>query len=300
MACIAAIVLLTVVSFLGGRFLLYSFHQTGSDCCVTMAVGSVVLFFGMFLLQLVTVFKGLPFSAMKWGAIVYALILIIGGCAVSCKKRLWLSGERGRGCFRKWMSGQRREEWFLRGSIVLFFMLNVGVMLWYEPYFGNDMTVEEVCTILTTGTVCQYHPGTGARLELGMNMGAKLNFMPGLYAVLCDVTGADPYLLICRWIPIWGLLVNYAVIYLLLREVFGTVNNMNKAAYAMVLYGVLLLFGDYQAYTCAFRLLHQGWNPYVILWASVAPFVLVCVLRLGKAACRHGERRESKHAKRME
>lgn len=298
MACIAAIVLLTVVSFLGGRFLLYSLHQAESGCCATMAAGSVVLFSGMFLIQLVTVWKELPFSAMKWGTIVYALILIIGGCFASCKRRRWLSGEYG--CLRKWMSRQYREQWFLYGAAVLFFALNVGVMLWYEPYFGNDMTVEEVCTILTTGTVCRYHPGTGAMLELGMNMEAKLNFIPGLYAVLCDVTGADPYLLICRWIPVWELLLNYAVIYLLLREVFGTVNNMNKAAYAMILYGILLLFGDYQAYTYAFRLLHQGWNPYVILWASVAPFVLVCVIRLGKVVHRHRERRGSKHAKRME
>ncbi|MGN1159602.1 MAG: DUF6077 domain-containing protein [Lachnospiraceae bacterium] len=298
MACIAAIVLLTVVSFLGGRFLLYSLHQAESGCCVTMAAGSVVLFFGMFIIQFVTVWKALSFSAMKWGAVVYALILIVGGCFASCKRRRRLSGEQG--YIRKWLSSRNREQWFLYGAVVLFFVLNVGVMLWYEPYFGNDMTVEEVCTILTTGTVCRYHPGTGAMLELGMNMEAKLNFMPGLYAVLCDVTGADPYLLICRWIPVWGLLLNYAVIYLLLREVFGKANKMNKAAYAMILYGILLLFGDYQAYTYAFRLLHQGWNPYVILWASMAPFILVCVIRLGRAACRHKERRESKHAKCME
>lgn len=298
MACIMAIVLLTVVSFLGGRLLLYCFHQAESGCCVTLTVGSVMLFSGMFIIQLVTVWKKLPFSAMKWGAVVYALILIIGGCFAGCKRRHRLSGEEG--YIRKWLGSRNREQWLLYGAVVLFFALNVGVMLWYEPYFGNDMTVEEVCTILTTGTVCRYHPGTGAMLELGMNMAAKLNFMPGLYAVLCDVTGADPYLLICRWIPVWGLLLNYAVIYLLLREVFGTVNNMNKAAYAMILYGILLLFGDYQAYTYAFRLLHQGWNPYVILWASMAPFILACVIRLGKAAYRHRERRGSERAKCME
>ncbi len=297
-ACFVAIVLLSVVSFFGGRLLLYCFHRTEPGCCAVLASGSVMLFFGSFLIQLLALSLRQSFQVIKWGNVIYAALLVIFGCAVYIaerkkSKRIRRTGEG------KW----NRKQLLRYGSMLIVFVLNVSVMLWYEPYFGNDMTVEETGTILQTGMICRYHPGTGAMLEFGMNAGAKLNFMPGLYAVLCDLTGAKPYLLICRWIPVWGLLLNYAAVFFLLDSACcfgksaGKKEECNAVYYAMVLYGMLLLFGDYQAYTYAFRLLHQGWNPYVILWASVPAVIFGGALCLFKG---HTGKGEKKHAECME
>lgn len=303
-ACFVAVVLLTVVSFFGGRLLLYCVHRTEPGCCETVASGSVMLFFGSFCIQLLALLFGQSYRIIKWGNVIYALLLVItGGIAyIAGKKKN--KGSKDRNGKKEW----KCKDPVKYGIILTVFALNVSVMLRYEPYFGNDMTVEETGTILETGTICRYHPGTGAELEFGMDARAKLNFMPGLYAVLCDITGAEPYLFICRWIPVWGLLLNYMAVFLLLRSICckkqkdpcRDERDCRMILYAVILYGILLLFGDYQAYTYAFRLLHQGWNPDVILWASVVPMILAGAINLVRRTGKYAGKEKNRHAERVE
>ena len=68
----------------------------------------------------------------------------------------------------------------------------------------------------------------------------------------------------------------------------------------MLIYGMLLLMGDYQVNTYAFGLLHQGWKPGVILGTTggmVALNVLVAFVRLVFGS---KERRAAKHAECVE
>lgn len=284
--------------------MLYCVHRTEPGCCETVASGSVMLFFGSFFIQLLALLFGQSYRIIKWWNVVYALLLVLSGGAA------YIAGKRKNKEIRDRTGGKglQRKNLLKYGSILIVFALNVSVMLRYEPYFGNDMTVEEVGTILETGTIWRYHPGTGAELEFGMNACAKLNFMPGLYAVLCDITGAEPYLFICRWIPVWGLLLNYLAVFLMLRSICCKKQKAScqeerddrMSLHAEILYGILLLFGDYQAYTYAFRLLHQGWNPAVILWASVVPMILAGAINLVRRTGKHAGKEKNRHAECVE
>ena len=297
MACLMALLLLGAVTFLGGKALLYGICKTESGPCIATVTGSVVLFFYLIFWQVVTVKFGLAFSVMEKAGLVYFAVMILAGlCVVIRSMMLRLKKEDA----PAGTTGEKRVRVLLLAGVVLLFALNVASIRMYEPYFGNDMTVEEAGTILATDTVCRYHPATGMELTLGMNAVAKLNCVPGLYAMLCAWTGAEVYECVCDYVPVWGLFVNYAAAALLLGQLFGKNREKKQVLIAMLIYGMLLLMGDYQVNTYAFRLLHQGWKPGVILGATggmVALNVLVAFVRL---ICGRKERRAAKHAECVE
>ncbi len=297
MACLMALLLLCAVSFLGGRALLYGIYKTESEPCAAMVTGSVVLFFYMLMWQIVTVKWGLSFSVMKRAGLIYAVVMILAGLCVQClrvaarlKKRKALTGA----------ARAERGRVLLIVGIALVFALNVVSIQIYEPYFGSNMTLEEAGTILDTNTVCRYHPATGMELTLGMNAIAKLNCVPGLYAMLCAWTGADVYEFVCYYVPVWGLFLNYAAAALLLGQLFGKKDGKKLLLCGMLIYGMLLLMGDYQVHTYAFGLLHEGWKPGVILGATGGMVVLNVLVALVRLILARKERRAMEHAECME
>lgn len=287
MACFLALLLLLGVTYLGGRMVLRCFHITESFLCPAVVAGSVLLLLYMCIWQVVVVKCTLPFSVLKYAGIGYFCAALLVGSIFEVREKRTICA-----CFK-------RNKRLVIVNVLLFVLLVVDVQMG-EPYFGGDMTVEETVTILQTGTVCRYHPATGAELVLGMNPGAKMNCIPGLYAVLCDCTGADVYTFICRFVPVWGLIVNWAAVFWLLTLVFGKKRSQGYTACGMGLYGILLLFGGYHRDSYAYRLLHQGFCPQVMLWATGSVILLCCAVAgiRGIYACR--ERRIAEHAENVE
>ncbi len=294
MACGVALLLLCAVTFLGGKVVLYGIHKTESGPCEAMVSGSVVLFIYMLMCQVVTVKLGLAFSLMKYAVAIYAAVAILVGLGIVCKELMQKKKELPEN--RKGLKWPR----ILLAGVGVTFLLNVVTIEIYEPYLGVDMTVEETGTIVESNSVCRYHPGTGQELMLGMNASAKLNFIPSLYAVLCAWTGADNYDFVCYAAPVWGLFLNYMAVALLLKQIIGKKGETEILLGGMLIYGVLVLMGDYHSSTYAFGLLHEGWKPGVILKASGTPVVLSALIAAVRLICARRERRKTEHAECVE
>ena len=287
MAGMLALIVLLVVTCLGGRIVLRCFYREKSFLAPAMVAGFVVLLLYMCMWQVVVVKFALPFSVMKYAGIGYFGVVLLLGAVFGRKAQKGTKRAAG------------KEVWILLANVLVLALLIVDIQI-KEPYFGSDMTVEETVTILHTGTVCRYHPATGAELVMGMNIGAKLNCLPGVYAILCECTGADAYTFVCRFVPVWGLLVNYAAVYWLFTLVFGKKRNRTYAMCGMFLYGILLLFGSYHKATYAYRLLCQGFWPQIMLWATGSVIFLCFVLAGARTVRAYKERRIAEHAESLE
>ncbi len=277
---------LIAVSYVIGRLIQKVIHKTQQGVAHAFVAGSFAVLFLAYLFQILLIALGRPFSFMKTGLTVSCAALFFAGIIVV---RRGLLPERIRA--RK---GAGQKTMILSAVIALLFFLCAASVQVYEPYFGNDMTVETAETTLATGTVCRFHPATGTELEYGMTALSKCNAMPQFYAVLCALSGASAYPFICRVIPVWGLLLNVCACSVLMGAV-GLKDE--KKQYALLFYLLLVLMGDGRANDYAFRLLHQGFSPYTVFLGTGGMALLALAATLAgklaaavhkKGGARHG------------
>lgn len=287
-SCIAAILMLSVPAYVIGRMVQLKILKSETGYAAALVTGSFVLSAVMLFWQMITVKALLSFSVMQWGTAACVVILMAVGVLFT-RRSLFVPLPK--------MTGEQKR---LLVAGVFLFLIQICLIEWKNPYFGNDMTVEETWTVLITNRLCAYHPGTGAPLKLGMERMAKLDFLPGMYAMLCRFSKADPYVLICRFVPIFGLLFHYAAVWLLLQRFLGR----NECAFSMVLYEVLLICTSGQRNGIGFQLLHQGWSTAVLFVGTGAPAVLSAILALADRLLafrkRHRNREVAAHETGME
>lgn len=304
--CIAAFLYLLSVTFVTGRLVQYGRHRMESGYCEAMISGSIVIFIIQMLLQAATVFLKLEFSVMRWGGLGILTVMTFAGIGILRRKLfpgLWIPMLKDGS--RTLKEAGYRERIIVFGLGMFLFLMNVVSIELYEPFFGVDMTVEETVTVLWTDRLYGYHPATGAELVYGMEAYGKFNVIPGFYAMLCALTGAEPSLFICRWIPVWGLLLNYAAVYLLITTVLDGKNRFRTPAgrrrlslyggYAMIFYGILVWMGDYSDAAPGFYLLHQGWNPRILFCMTGMPILLSLLISVIRRGMQKKERRISGH-----
>lgn len=275
--CIMTILMLSAPAYVIGRMIQLKILKLKTGYSAAFVTGSFVLFAVMLFWQVITVKAGLSFLVMQWGAAACVMIFMALGL-FSVRRCLWEP-----------LPETNKEQRLLFMAGAFLFLILICLIEWKNPYFGNDMTLEETWTVFVTDRLCAHHPGTGAPLKLGMEVAAKLNFLPGMYAMLCRFSGAEPYLLVCRFVPVFGLLLHEAVIWLLLRRFLG----QSESAWGMVLYELLLLCTSGQVHGIGFYLLHQGWSTAVLLFGTGVPAVLSAVLALADRLLEQGKRHKN-------
>lgn len=246
------VILFSAVCYVIGRLIQKIIKKTQLGAAHAFAAGTYVVLFLAFLFQILTIVSGRSFSFLRTGLIVSCAALCLAGIAIV------------RGGLAEGVAGIRKRVLFSAAILVLFLLCVVSIEL-YEPYFGNDMTVETTAVTLSTGTVYQINPATGAEFEYGMRMLAKCNAMPQFYAVLCSLSGMSAYSFLCRIVPVWGLFLNVCACSVLAGAI-GLKGE--KKQYFLIFYLLLLLMGDYHQQTYAFRLLHQGFSVYAVFFAT--------------------------------
>ena len=261
---IAALFMLSVPAYVTGRMIQLKIMKSETGFAAAFVTGSFVLFATMLFWQVIAVKAALSFSVMQWGAAACFILFTAVGLFLIRGRLFTLPSETD------------REQRLLFAVGAFLFLFTIGLIEWKNPYFGDDMTVEETWTILITGRLCEYHPGTGAPLKLGMELSAKLNFLPGMYAALCRFSGAEPYLLICRFIPVFGLLLHDAAIWLLLSCFLGR----RERVLGMVLYEILLICTSGQADGIGFMLFYQGFGAGMLLLGTGGPAALAAAIVL--------------------
>lgn len=262
------VILFSAVCYVIGRLIQKIIKKTQLGAAHAFAAGTYAVLFLAFLFQILTVVSGRSFSFLRTGLIVSCAALCLVGIAVvrggladgfaGVRSAAHRAAHGGLG------ESERKKILFSAAILVLFLLCVISIEL-YEPYFGNDMTVETTAVTLSTGTVYQINPATGAEFEYGMRMLAKCNAMPQFYAVLCSLSGMSAYSLLCRIVPVWGLFLNVCACSVLAGAI-GLKGE--KKQYFLIFYLLLLLMGDYHQQTYAFRLLHQGFSVYAVFFAT--------------------------------
>lgn len=257
------VILFSAACYVIGRLIQKIIKKTQLGAAHAFAAGTYAVLFLAYLFQILTVVSGRSFSFLRTGLIVSCAALCLVGIAV-VRGGLTEGISIVRSGLADGFAGVRKRVLFSAAILVLFLLCVVSIEL-YEPYFGNDMTVETTAVTLSTGTVYQINPATGAEFEYGMRMLAKCNAMPQFYAVLCSLSGMSAYSFLCRIVPVWGLFLNVCACSVLAGAI-GLKGE--KKQYFLIFYLLLLLMGDYHQQTYAFRLLHQGFSVYAVFFAT--------------------------------
>lgn len=265
------VILFSAACYVIGRLIQKIIKKTQLGAAHAFAAGTYAVLFLAYLFQILTIVSGRSFSFLRTGLIVSCAALCLAGIAV-VRGGLGdgVAGIRSvahravRGGLVEGIAVVRKKILFSAAILVLFLLCVVSIEL-YEPYFGNDMTVETTAVTLSAGTVYTINPATGTEFEYGMRMLAKCNAMPQFYAVLCSLSGMSAYSFLCRIVPVWGLFLNVCACSVLAGAV-GLKGE--KRQYFLIFYLLLLLMGDYHQQTYAFRLLHQGFSIYAVFFAT--------------------------------
>ncbi len=156
--------------------------------------------------------------------------------------------------------------------------LEIASYFVYVPETGNDTMAETVSVTLLTDTVFAYNPLTGGALRYGMYPVCKLASLPLLYAAVQKACGMELLRLLFYALPIWTLLLSFAVMKLWSGFFFSQHRESGLAF--LIFLQLLLLTGGGTKTSYAYDLLHGGWKGTTLAAAVVVPFGVYSVSRM--------------------
>lgn len=273
---ILLLILLAVVPFVLGTTVNHICGEKGTDNTFVYLVGVLFLFCVSQLVLLPGVKFGISLQTTAYGWAGTLMVLCI------------VSGVLNRRELRERLLKVRpllkNPLWI---ALLIILVLLAGSILYYQPVDHEDMTMETIQTTLATNTLYQFNPATGQAFAVGMTVRGKLVTLPLFYAMLLKVLPVSIPLFLYGIMPIWFLLVSFMayarVADVLLCTASAKENKRdsqirNKKIIFVIIYGVLLIFGDYIFATSNFRILHLGAQGETILVSVVMPlFVALCL-----------------------
>lgn len=153
--------------------------------------------------------------------------------------------------------------------------IQVLVICLMMPDTTRDFTVEMVNTTLVSDLVYEHHPEMGSVFQYGITFRGKLVTLPLFYAYLLQLFGGATTTLVYRCIPVWGLVLNGAVYWLLGYCLFGETKKVGYRPMVFVMgVGILNLFGSF-AKNCAFYyLIYCGFRGEAFIYGVFLPYSL--------------------------
>ena len=121
-----------------------------------------------------------------------------------------------------------------------------------------------------------HHPLTGTIMDGGMITSKKIVTLPLFYAAFVQVFGIDARYFLYLAVNVLVLGCSYFSCALLLDKV--TILNRSKMYAYWLVYGLLLLAGDYHKSTLTYRLLYQGYEGMTICFGVLMPYLLYVIL----------------------
>ena len=170
----------------------------------------------------------------------------------------------------------RKKDKFLYIGMMLVFVLLIVRMIPGIHILREDIVLETVNTTVETGTMFMYHPLTGMMMDGGMITSKKIVTLPLFYAAFVQFFGIEAYYFLYLVVNVLVLGCSYYACALLFDKV-ATVNRSKMYAYWLV-YGLLLLSGDYHKNTLGYRLWYQGYEGITICFGVMVPYLLYIIL----------------------
>ena len=193
---------------------------------------------------------------------------------------------------RKGKGEEQDGKWigFLFGLSVL--ICGVCLAMGERIYLTGDQTVETVNTILATNSLYRVNPLTGNAYTAGMPLRIKILCLPTLYAILCDVSGLHPALVVWAVVPVVTLILG-CISYSAVARVLFTDKSRTSIRFFLFLTLILLLVGDYAYGMDGFGLQYAGYRgltlrnvvilPYLFSTSLRKKWILVCLCILAEA-----------------
>ena len=170
----------------------------------------------------------------------------------------------------------RRKDKLLYAGMILVFGFLVVRMILGMYILREDTVLEMVNTTVSTGTMFTYHPLTGMIMDGGMITSKKIVTLPLFYAAFVQFFGIEANYFLYLAVNVLVLGCSYYACALMFDKV-TTVNRSKMYAYWLV-YGLLLLSGDYHKNTLGYRLLYQGYEGTTICFGVLIPYLLYVIL----------------------
>ena len=166
----------------------------------------------------------------------------------------------------------RKEEKILLGITLFLFALVLAKIFYSTEALRDDAVLETVRTTLSTGTMFQYQPLTGQKMELGMIISKKIITLPLYDAYLVNLTGIEPSVLLYDVLTVQTLVAVYLSTLLLVSRIYEKARR-KSILFAMFL-GMLLLSGDYFKETLSYHIVYNGYLGMTICMAVILPYLL--------------------------
>lgn len=234
----------------------------------TYLTGFFLLFFlqGLILVPLIFLNQSFRMARAAVGTVfgILAVLALIFSLA-DLKKKGKVQKEKTRSAWLK-----KEKVYFLLAVLVL--ILVALRMAGTNTVLRDDIMLETVKVTLDTETMFQYHPLTGTMMEAGMISSKKLISLPVFYSCFLSLTGISPMVFLHDVMGMMVYVVSVCATTLLYKRV-GNVSR-KKLYLFFVLYGLLVLSGDYHKATLAYRILYQGYLGETICYAVILPYLL--------------------------
>ena len=240
----------------------------------TYLIGFFFLFFLQGVVLVPCVLLNLDFAMacnalMAVMGIVFILGLVMTVLATMKAKKTGGSAEKRKSPWRK------RDKFLFAGMVLVFAFLIVR-MIPGMNILRDDTVLETVNTTVSTGTMFTHHPLTGMLMDGGMITSKKIVTLPLFYAAFVQVFGIEAKYFVYLAVNVLVLGCSYYACALLLNKV--TVLNRSKMYAYWLVYGLLLLAGDYHKSTLTYRLLFQGYEGTTICFGVMMPYLLYLIL----------------------
>ena len=160
--------------------------------------------------------------------------------------------------------------------MVLVFLLILVRMALGMNWFRNDTVLETVLSTIHSDSLFVTHPLTGRVMEAGMIASKKIITVPLFYAGVIQITGVEAEVFLYFVMGVVTLLCSYYANALLF---FQVTNSTHAKLYVFwIVFGLLILSGDYHVDTLSYKLLYQGYEGSAICFGVILPYLLYLIV----------------------
>ncbi len=175
------------------------------------------------------------------------------------------------------LSGERISPLLPLSFLVIFLVQSLVIYCRVPVVTAGDITLETVQSFLVQDGIYQVLPLTGMVSEQGMPLRYTILGLPTIYAVLSQIFGIEPQLLVCHVIPIVVLSAAYLSYYRLSSTLFGE-RKLGQRFLFLLIVALLLFCSDHAIYLDGYSALHSGYTGVAIRNLVLVPYTLCAAL----------------------
>ena len=159
--------------------------------------------------------------------------------------------------------------------MVLVFLLVLLRMALGMDLLRDDIVLETVLSTIQSDTLFETHPLTGRIMEAGMISSKKIITYPLFYAGIVQMTGMEAGIFLYFVMGVMTMICSYYAYALLFSQV--TYPARSKMYIFWIVFGLLVLAGDYHTGVISYKLLYQGYEGNTICFGVILPYLLYLI-----------------------